>query len=554
MPVPLRHLILAFTGWAFLASQCLAIEGGANASLERISHRESTQAVEMLGVSEQVEQLHQFGKNGGAHSEEALLIKGLLLKKILRAVLEVRQACNKVDLELAYTYDIMRKEERRNRAVSELFNLANFAQLSTFYTMEPFVRIHQQFVTSAIFTTTSGSLNTAISTASRVYNHMAKASHVSPPSVLANIVDGKPVDATGLPPLVEKFLDSRAPVSGKTRRQELFDTWLSRWNIDASKEENLCGIADRDKASVSLLRSRILLLWSLHTVLQDFDRYLLALLKSLDEPSTEQPIGSHQSADLQKGSAETIEAARLLKIEPQLEELIALEKAKDTTNKRDELELLVLQRTLEGALEIQVASDKVDEELNYNYHVILADLLRDRAKWLQYNYNLNFLQSGILSIVAGRLYLSRLSFAGDQQFVVSGSNGTALTLLAMLQMHGFWRKVDREPNSLAEVLDLHPSSEYCFSPLVSAFLKSAPPGSTDGKTRSDLLNEIWRKYHVTTVDLNRPKNLRALSAMPPFKYDTIKIVSGRIVLLHSLKKELESFQSEMLGILQASNL
>jgi hypothetical protein len=554
MPVALRYLILVLTAWTVLASRSLATEGGADASLERNMRKEMTQAVDMLGVGEQIEQLHLYEKDGRAHSEDALLVKGFLLKKILRAVLEVRQACNKVDLELAYTYDIMQKEERRNRLVLELFNLANFAQLSTFYTMEPFVRIHQQFVTSAIFTTTSGSLNTAISTGSRVYNSMAKASHVSPSSVLAGIVDGKPVDATGLPPLVLKFLDSRSPISGKSRRQELFDMWLSRWNIDASKEENLCGIADKEKASVALLRSRILLLWSLHTVLQDFDHYLLSLLKSLDAPSVEQPAASKQLMYFQKGNSGTLEAARLLKIEPQLAQLIALERAKDGTKEGDELELFILQHTLEGALEAQVASDKVDEELNYNYHVILADLLRDRAKWLQYNYNLNFLQSGVLGIVAGRLYLSRLSFAGDQQFVVSGSNGTALTLLAMLQMRGFWRKVDREPNSLAEVLNLHPSSQYCFSPLVSAFLNSVPPGSTDGKTRSEELNETWRKYGVTTVDLNRPKNLQALSAMPPLKYDTIKIVSGRIVLLHSLKKELESFQSGMLGILQASDL
>ncbi|MBK9203696.1 MAG: hypothetical protein IPL73_14940 [Candidatus Obscuribacter sp.] len=112
-----------------------------------------------------------------------------------------------------------------------------------------------------------------------------------------------------------------------------------------------------------------------------------------------------------------------------------------------ELELHLLERTLTGALELQVATDKVDEDLYYNYHIALSELLQNRAKWLQYNYNANFLQSGILGIVAGRLYLSRHSYAGDRMFVISGSNGTALTLLAMLQMRGGKRKVDTSPKS-----------------------------------------------------------------------------------------------------------
>ena len=155
--------------------------------------------------------------------------------------------------------------------------------------------------------------------------------------------------------------------------------------------------------------------------------------------------------------------------------------------------MFVLEKTLEGALEIQVASDKVDEELNYNYHIVLAQLLQSRAKWLQWNYNLNFLQSGVMGIVAGGLYLTHSTYAGDRQFVISGGIGTGLTTLAILQMHGFWRKVDTPPNSLAEVLNLQPDSEYRFSPLVSNYLNAVPPGSTDGKTRRELLNEAWKK-------------------------------------------------------------
>lgn len=169
-------------------------------------------------------------------------------------MLEVRQACNKLDVERAYTYDIMQKEERRQQFVSKLFNTANFAQLSTFYTLEPFMRIHRQFVTSAIFTTTSGSLGTAISTFSRLHGSIAKASNVAPPAIVNDIVEGGPVDTSGLPPLVTKYLDAKAPNADKTRRDLLFANWMQNYKIDASKKENLCAINDKKKPVSSCLR------------------------------------------------------------------------------------------------------------------------------------------------------------------------------------------------------------------------------------------------------------------------------------------------------------
>ncbi len=511
------------------------------------------QAADVLGIREHVQHLLAIQKdpaNAENRSEETFLLKSIILRKILRGVLEVRQACNKIDLELAYAYDILNKQERKEHLVAELFNIANFAQLSTFYTLEPFMRIHKQFVTSAIFTTTSGSLNIAISTLSRLYGHMARANNVAPPKVLENLIDGAPVDTTGLPPLVDKFMDAKAQNSNQSRRQDLFAMWKTVYHIDASKKQNLCGIADKKKAKTSLLRSRILLLWSLHTFVQDFDRELLALLKTMKNQAPADT--NYTDSTLTVGDAGEIEVARLLKIQSQVNELVSLKKSNIESTRRDELELLMLEKALEGALEIQVASDKVDEELNYNYHVVLADLLESRAKWLQWNYNLNFMQSGIMGVVAGRLYLSRQSLAGDRQFVISGGIGAGLTSLAMLQMHGFWRKVDTGPNSLAEVLNLSPANEYRFSPFVSSFLNSPPAGSADGKTRAELLNEAWRKNKVATVNLNKQKNLNALSAMPSHKYDTIKIVSNRNVLLHSLKKELESFQVEVLDLLETT--
>ncbi len=540
-----KALFSVFLCWLLLSPPCFAV------AKNNFRQTDALQAANILGVRSQVDRLLALKNSGQDSVEEVVLLKTSILRKILRAVLEVRQACNKLDLERAYTYDIMQKEQRREYLAAQLFNLANFAQLSTFYTLEPYVRLDKQFVTSAIFTTISGSLNTGISTLSRIHGALAKADHVAPPERMANLIEGGPIDTTGMPPLVTKYLDSPAPNSSKSRRDELFSAWMRNYHIDASKKENLCSLADRKKASVKLLQTRILLLWSLHTYVQNFDRELLALLKLVGNPVTQ---GFSEKLDLSASqyTPGSIEVARLLKIESFVEELSSLKRTGADPARTCQLELFVLEKSLEGALEVQVASDKVDEDLYYNYHVILSNLLQTRSKWLQYNYDANFLQSGILGIVAGRLYLSRKSFQGDQKFVISGSNGVGLTTLAMLQMHGFWRKVDTGPNSLGEILNLHPADEYRFSPFVSSILNSVPPGSTDGRTRRELLNDVWKQSHVTTMNLKSEKNLKAVASMPSHKYDTIKVVKNRITLLHSLKKDLESFQTAVLELLHGT--
>ena len=549
----LRNKVLAiFLCWLILLQPIFAYT---KPEPIRLTKDDALQGADILDIRAHVDRLLAIKAQTGDsnnQSEEMLLLKSLILRKILRGVLEIRQACNKIDLELAYTYDVMQKEQRREAFIFELFNLANFAQLSTFYTLEPFVRQHHQFVMSAIFTTTSGSLGTTIATLSKLYAHMAKADHVAPPKVLAHMVDGLPVDAEHLPPLVSRFLDAEAIDSKGTRKEELYAIWKTRYHVDASKKDQLCGIKDKRRASIGLLSNRILLLWSLRTCVQDFDYDLLALTKLVKENPAEKPGSIHNHSKSSSCNADEIEVVRLLNIEPEVDELIKLRQSNINSARRDELNLLILERALEGSLELQSASDRVDDELNYNYHVVLSSLLASRAKWQQWIYNLNFIQSGIMGIVAGRLYLSRFTYAGDRQFVISGGIGTGLTTLSILGMRGFWRKVDTGPNSLAESLNLHPPDEYRFSPFVSAFLNAAPPGSTDGKTRREILNDAWRKNRVTTMNLNRTKTLEALADMPSHKWDTIKIATNRNVLLQSLKKELESFQFEVLELLRAT--
>lgn len=547
------RIVSAFLCLAIASPPCFAYRANGPAGY---SKEEALQAADILGVRSHVDSLLAMREHehlSDDELEQLLLKKSIIVRKILRGVLEVREACNKVDLELAYTYDIVRREERRQAFINSLFNLAVFSQLSTFYTLEPFMRIHKYFVTSAIFTTTSGSLGTTIATMSRIHGKFAKASHVQPPKVLDNVVDGRPVDTSGMPPLVTKFMDYPEPGNSQSRRDELFAMWKKHYHIDTTNRDKLFGIADKKRASLGYLNTRILLLWSLHTFVQDFDRNLLSLLKLVRNPAVDNPdlfLTARKKGE--QFSSGYNEVTALLNLESSVEELKRLRQNNTQNVRRDELELQVVESALEGALEVQVAADRVDEELNYNYHIVLAQLLQSRAKALQLIYDANFIQSGILGIIAGKSYLSKNSITGDTMFVISGGIGTGMTTLATLTNHGFWRRVETGPTGLAQVMDLNPAENYRFSPFVSHFLNDIPPGSTEGKTRSELLNKLWAERKVSSVKISKQKNREALANMPSHKFDTIKLVTNRIKLLHSLKKELELFHVEVLDLLKTT--
>ncbi len=72
-------------------------------------------------------------------------------------------------------------------------------------------------------------------------------------------------------------------------------------------------------------------------------------------------------------------------------------------------------------------------------------------------------------------------------------------------------------------------------------------------TQTHNSHALAKKSKVTTMNLDRKKSLEALAAMPPHKYDTIKIVTNRNVLLQSLKKELESFQTDVFNLLMVTD-
>ncbi len=513
---------------------------------------EAAQAADILGIRQEAEAIaaQKRGSASAPDSQQLFASKALVLRKILQGILQIQAAENRLESEMAYTYDQVAKQQRKTNTVNQAFNILNFGQLGALYgLMEPISRIHKQFIQSAVGTCTGSGLAIGLPCLNIIYNKFSKASHLTPPAFISHTVSGHAVDGSNLPPLIARYMDLPAPGSNVSRREALNSLWQKRYKADMNKHETLCAIDDGKPKSTILLNSRIVLLWSLFTTIQGFDKQLLALLTQISgyEPLNELAPNSKYGT-FTGLSVNADEAARLLHLEPLVAELKAADSTTSSTRKT-ELQITLMESVLGAWLEMRIAIDRCQEELNYQYDVVLAQMTARRGKFLQKTFEANFIQTGTISACAGYSFLRHRSKVGDELFIISNSLGLAITTVSLLATHGGWRKNETAPNSLADFFNLRANGIHGFSPLVWNFLNSSLT-RTDGKTRTAHLRELWKQYSVSTMSLNKPGNLDKLASMPSCKFDTIKVVLNRISLLTSLSEQLGQFDTELLALLR----
>jgi hypothetical protein len=518
------------------------------------SDSSNLQAAEILQIRPEVDRLLILEKqadSNGTPNEELLALRALVVRKVFLGFLDVRRACNKIDIELDYTYGVMGREQAKRDTVNRWLNTANFAQFAVLYTMQPYARINKNFKESAILTLAGSGIGLILPISGLIYNKYSKAHNTQPPAFMKNILDGGPVDGNGMPPLVERFLNSNSPGEQISRKEAIYALWKKRYGVDASKQESLCSLRGEGGKSLGLLNTRIILLWSLSTRIADLDRDLLALLKVVRSGSHKSNAGEENVSALGL-SPGALEAAQLLKIEPTVVEAIRLKNQNNVSDRKTELDIEIMESVLIGMLGMRVATDKIDGEINYQYDVVLSELLRRRAHNLQLNYDVNFMQVGIFGSIAGLLYLKNYGKAGNLMFVIEKSFATILSSLGLWQLRGGTRKVDTPPNTLAQWFNPDGSNQYQFDPMIAKFLDNPYPEWSNGKSRREFLLTRWKIERVATINLDSKANQKRLAELSPEIRDTITIVRNRIDLMTSLKALLEEFDGELYSLLEAT--
>lgn len=253
------------------------------------------------------------------------------------------------------------------------------------------------------------------------------------------------------------------------------------------------------------------------------------------------------------------EAASLLGILPKVERLIQIRNSKTDpnaipTDEEMDLKVDVLDKVLGASLEIRMVSDRIDRELSWSFAIM--DMLQSKR---QRNLNLlfaaNFLEAGILGVIASTYFLKKQDQTGIEILLVSASVSLGLSALSIMSSRSGKRKIDGKTTILADVFHLpQPEPQHTFG-LITRFLNSSPPDSTDNKSRMEILVDNWKEKRFLRK-LDEPNLVRLASAQPAARKmkENIGLISTRIHMLSDTQLSVEQLDIGLLELLRATRL
>lgn len=253
------------------------------------------------------------------------------------------------------------------------------------------------------------------------------------------------------------------------------------------------------------------------------------------------------------------EAAVLLGILPKVERLMQIKQAKqsggDATLSDEELGLKVdvLDRVMGASLEVRMVAGRIDRELAWAYSG-QGMLQAKRQSRLNAIFTANFMQIGILGTLSGPAFLNHKPIIGTELLLLASSIGLLFSTLSIIESRSGTKKVDGGTTILADVfhIDANDKPDHRIE-IVTKYLNSVPPTSTDGKTRIETLVNNWKKgKYLRNMQL---ENLQKLAAVNPegkhFK-ENIGLLGNRIRMLFDTQYTIELLHEELVELLRAT--
>jgi hypothetical protein len=255
-----------------------------------------------------------------------------------------------------------------------------------------------------------------------------------------------------------------------------------------------------------------------------------------------------------------LEAATLLGIRSKVERLIALrrersnQKSDGMSDEELDLRVDILDRVLEGSLEVRMVSDRIDRELAWAF-AGQGMLQAKRQRMLNYLFTANFVQSGVFGVVSGPLFLHGLPIAGTEMLLLGSSIGLGLSTITLLETRSGHKAIDGETTVLASVFQLpQPEPPHRFDTIVK-FMHSIPPQSTAGTTRIQSLIDDWKRGHyLRSMSESHLTKLAAVQPAADRYRENIKLISDRIRMLFDTQWTVQQFDGEMLDLMRAMDI
>lgn len=518
---------------------------------------EVSEAADILGVRTNVDRILELQAAGGEPSEELLYNKAIVLRQLLLGYLEVRQTSDLLDEAIDDTYDAIDKQVRTVNRRVELANIANFTTFGVLFNIGAAERLSKRFNNSNYLTFVGASLTAGIGAAAVALSYSGASKDRTRPNPLANIF-GLNTVSVPLPELVGKYINATPKGKTQSRKQAMLDLWKTEFGLKeavASREVLAAESTKGHRASVGFLNQRLALLFSLNALAEEFDSELLALLRSIESTSVPTKItnDSIQAVANQIGASGT-EAAKLLQVEQCVVDLIHL-KVAGASNGADlqalSLDLYVLEKILGAAFEVRQLVDRIDREKHYQFDVLLPQLVRVRDRANLLSNTANFTEIGVLKNIAGRDFSLKHTPAGAQKILIMDALSVAIANANFVFLKIYRRKQVSEVNALANIFDFDVPSECRFSPLVSSYLNSVPPGSTKSITRKQQLLERWKQVGRLSNKKGSAEALASLPSMHNKRVETIDLVNKRVEMLFDVSGAVETLDADLLQLLSA---
>lgn len=247
------------------------------------------------------------------------------------------------------------------------------------------------------------------------------------------------------------------------------------------------------------------------------------------------------------------EAARILNVQNEVNQLLSTSKDAIPTDEILELQLHVIRKVLGASLEVRKMADQIEDELTTEY-TARNELMARRDSRTNLTNSAIFIQDGVFSEIIGGQSLHGLQAQPNELAIVSAGTTLSLVLLSLWQSRGGSSKRDAHPNMLGEIFNKNVSESERLPHTVWEYMNSVPPDATDGLTRREWLKKYWKKQGALSINLDKKNNIDKLTAMGPGysqKCETIKLINNRIYMLNDVERTLETLDIGLVELLTA---
>ncbi len=546
------RLIALLLGCLLVGQSVLPLAAFAAREMRALSR--VSEASDILGVRSNVERILELQAAGSQPNEELLWNKAIVLKQLLLGYLEVRQTSDLLDEAIDDTYDAVDKQVRNVNRRVEFANTANFTTFGVLFNIAAADRLKKQFNGSNELTFVSASLTAGLGAAAVGLSYTGASIDRCRPNPLANIF-GLDNVSIKLPELIRKYMD--ATPSGKTqsRKAAMLDLWKTEFCLkesSASRQILAAESTKRHRASLRLLNQRLALLFSLNALAEQFDSELLALLRAIE--STSPPTNNSTLAVTSQIGASGIEAAKLLQVEQCAADIINMKTA-GARNGGDlrtlALDLYMLEKILGAAFEVRQVVDCIDRQKHYQFDVLLPQLVRVRDRVNLLSNTATFTEIGVLKNIAGGDFVRKNTQAGAEKIMIMDALAVAISTANLAYLKLYRHKQVSQVNVLANIFNFDAPSDSRFSPLISSYLESVPPGSADGMNRKQQLMVHWKQIGRLS---NKKGNAETLASLPSHhnkRVETIDLVNKRVEMLFDVSGAVETLDTGLLQLLTA---